>query len=115
MIVEREEQGRAEVWRRLQSYMKIRSEQGQGPTAALHSASQSPYFSQSGKLTSLCGQFELLMDVMTPLMNASPEEANNLIRKFDIKENWPQGFANGLGDTIMFLKSTSSNLFFRAL
>ena len=102
MTMELEQQETGENWQRLQSYVKICSEGGDGPQAALRRASESSYFSQSGKWASLCGKFEMIKDVMTQLIKTSPDQLDRMIQKFDIKENWPEGYANGLGDTIMF-------------
>ena len=102
MTMELEQQETLENWQRLQSYVKICSEGGEGPQVTLKKASESSYFSQSGKWTSLCGKFEMIMDVLTQLMKTSPDQMDRLVPRFDIKENWPEGYANGLGDTIMF-------------
>jgi hypothetical protein len=102
MLMELEQQDSLSTWQRLHTYVKICSEGGKGPLAALQAASESSYFSQSGKWLSLCGKFEMMVDVMTPLMKSAPERVNHMIQMFETRENWPEGFANGLGDSIMF-------------
>ena len=83
MLTELENQEYMESRRSVHALIKGRINDGQSPLAVLKIVFESSLLSPGGKWTSLCGKFEMMLDVMTPLMKAEPNSINHLIYKFE--------------------------------